>query len=95
MVKVDYRAPGESNGQTKTIHFGAVGYSDYTNYYKTNKEEAEKRKNAYISRHKVNEDFNNPLTPAFWSRWILWNLPTIEASLKDTLKRFPTVKLQN
>ena len=35
-----------------------------------------------------NENFNDPLTAGFWSRWYLWNLPTKKASLEDLKRRF-------
>ena len=89
MVKVNFK------NQTKTIHFGAQGYSDYPTYYKEfGKTEADKKKNAYISRHKVNEDFSNPLTAGFWSYHILWSEPTIIGSLRKVLSRFPNMKLE-
>ena len=75
--------------KTHLIHFGAKNYKDYTIYYKEEgKEEADKKKNAYIARHKVNENFNDPLTPAFWAVHVLWSKPTVSASLRDTIKRF-------
>ena len=89
MVKVTYQ------NKTKTIHFGATGYKDYIEYYKEEgKDQANKKKSAYVARHKVNEDFNNPLTSGFWSVRILWNLPSLNASLKDTLNKFPNMKLE-
>jgi hypothetical protein len=70
------------DGQTQhSIHFGARGYDDFT----THKDE--KRKANYIKRHQPREDWTNPLTAGFWSRWLLWNLPTIKASLADVKKR--------
>lgn len=66
----------------KSIHFGARGYEDFT----THKDEARKQK--YIARHAKNEDWEDPLTRGFWSRWILWNLPTIRGSVADVRKRF-------
>ena len=36
---------------TKTVHFGAAGMSDYT------KHKDDERKQAYIQRHKKNEDW--------------------------------------
>ena len=71
-----------NDGKTKTIHFGAKGYQDFT----LNNNEA--IKNAYIKRHSVREDFNNPLTAGALSRWILWNKPTIKASISDFKNRF-------
>jgi hypothetical protein len=96
MVKVNY------NNQTKTIHFGAEGYKDFPTYYKENKDEAENKKKAYISRHKTNEDFSNPHSAGFWtftalrsnSRWILWEEPTVAGSLKKVLNKYPNIKLE-
>lgn len=72
----------KETGREKTIRFGAFGMSDYTIH------KDDKRKNNYIARHKVRENWADPSTAGFWSRWILWNLPTISASLKDTINRF-------
>ena len=66
----------------KKVYFGAAGYDDFT----THKDE--ERRQRYIARHKANEDFNDPLTAGFWSRWYLWNLPTKKASLEDLKRRF-------
>jgi rhamnogalacturonyl hydrolase YesR len=68
-------------GREKNVKFGSSGYSDYTIH------RDDKRKELYIKRHKKNENWDNPLTAGFWSRWILWNLPTIRDSLKDTKDR--------
>jgi hypothetical protein len=66
----------------KKIYFGQAGADDFT----THKDE--ERRQRYIARHKANEDFNDPLTAGFWSRWYLWNLPTKKASLEDLKRRF-------
>ncbi len=66
----------------KKIYFGASGYEDFT----IHKNEA--RKNLYINRHKKNENWNDKDTAGFWSRWLLWHLPTIKASYEDIKKRF-------
>ena len=68
----------------KKIHFGASGYEDYT-IHKDNF-----RKDRYISRHQSNEDWtlNGIDTAGFWSRWILWNLPTIEESITNVERQF-------
>jgi len=77
------------NNREKTVKFGAAGYNDYTIYNKiTTKEEADKYKEKYIKRHDKREDFENPITAGSLSRYILWNKPTIEDSLKDYLNRF-------
>ena len=73
----------------KTIHFGASGYSDFIH----NKDE--KRKERYIARHQKRENWNDPTTAGFWSRWILWNKPTLQESLLDVKKRFPNINAKS
>lgn len=65
-----------------TIKFGAKGYSDYT------KHKDKDRRDRYILRHKARENWKDYRTAGFWSRWILWNKPTIEQSIRDIKKRF-------
>jgi hypothetical protein len=75
--------------RNKTIKFGAYGYNDYIQYNKeVGKVEADKKKSAYIARHKVNENFNDETTKGFWALHILWNKDSLEESLKDTVKKF-------
>lgn len=73
-----------NNSKGKTIHFGASGYEDYTIHRDVN------RKTNYISRHKKRENWNKSgiLTAGFWSRWLLWNKPSIQKSIKDIETRF-------
>ena len=78
----------DNNGRTKTIHFGARGMMDYTKYYPKNPELAKQKRDAYDARHKVNEDWTDPLTAGALAKFILWNKPTIEASKRDFKKRF-------
>jgi len=69
---------------TKTVSFGAAGYSDYT------KHGDKDRKEAYIARHKKNENWNasGAKTAGFYSKHVLWNKPTLKASIDDINKRF-------
>jgi len=64
----------------KKISFGAAGYSDFTIH------KDPERKNRYIERHKKNENWNNPETAGYLSRFILWNKPTIKESINDINK---------
>lgn len=68
----------------KKVHFGAKGYSDYT------KHKDPSRKQRYITRHKARENWNKSgiKTAGFWSRWILWNKPSLGGSIRDTASRF-------
>lgn len=72
-------------GSRRTIHFGDSHSKDYTLYSPLERED---RKKLYIQRHKVNEDWNDPLTAGFWSKHILWNLPTVTASLQATKRKY-------
>jgi hypothetical protein len=70
----------------RKVLFGAVGYSDFT------KHKDEDRKQRYISRHKNNENWTKSGidSAGFWSRYLLWNKPTINESYKDIKNRFLT-----
>ena len=72
----------DTNKKIKTVHFGSNGMSDYT----LNKDK--KRKELYLNRHRKNENWNNYMSAGSLSRWILWNLPTLKASIADYKKRF-------
>lgn len=50
----------------------------------------EKERQNYIARHRVRENWNKSglHTAGFWSRWILWNKPTLQKSINDVEKRF-------
>ena len=65
------------------LSFGNSDDSDFT------KHKDEERKQNYIKRH-TNEDHTKSgvKTAGFMSRFILWNKPTITASINDTNKRF-------
>ena len=68
----------------KTIHFGQSGADDFTTHF------SEKRKQSYLARHKPREDWSKSGidTAGFWARWLLWNKPTIQESMKDIRSRF-------
>lgn len=66
---------------TKT-HFGQAGSSTYLDHKDKNK------RDAYISRHRVNENWNDPKAAGTLARFLLWNKPTLSASLQDYKQRF-------
>ncbi len=72
----------DQNGKIKTVHFGQKGYSDFT----ITKDE--RRKKLYLDRHKKRENWDDYMSPGSLSRWILWNLPSIQDSFRDYKKRF-------
>ena len=49
------------------------------------------RKARYLVRHQKHEHWEDPRSPGFWSRWLLWNKPTLRASAQDIKRRFGIV----
>ena len=81
--KYDARIDGK-----KTVSFGAAGMSDFT------KHKDPERKQRYLNRHMKNENWSDPTTAGFFSRWITWNKPTLTESIKDTNKRFKNINIK-
>ena len=72
-----------TTGRTKTTHFGARGMSDFTIH------KDEERRKRYLARHgRGRENWNDPTTAGALSRWLLWNRPTLAASIADFVQRF-------
>jgi hypothetical protein len=72
----------KDDGRTKTTHFGSAGMSDFT------KHKDEERKKRYLDRHRARENWNDKFSAGALSRWILWNKPTLRASISDYKKKF-------
>ena len=60
-----------------SVDFGAKGYSDFT----INKDV--KRKINYLKRHAKRENWNDPYSAGFWSRWLLWE----EDNIPDAIRK--------
>ena len=56
--------------------------SDYT------KHKDPERMKRYNNRHRRNENWNDPTTAGALSKWILWNKPSLKASIADYKSRF-------
>ena len=77
-----YKAIVTNGTKKKTIQFGASGYEDYTIH------KDKDRLHKYIARHESSESWSDPFTAGFWSRWLLWNKPTIKSSMEDIKDKF-------
>jgi hypothetical protein len=69
----------------KTVHFGAAGMSDFTKH----KDKA--RMKRYSARHKRGGETwgkSGIKTAGFWSKWLLWNKPSIGGSKRDIASKF-------
>jgi len=67
------------NGRTKTTHFGASGYDDYT--LKKDK----KQRDNYRSRHRKDLNTNDPMKAGYLSYYILWGDST---SLRENIRSY-------
>ena len=76
----------EARKKVKTTHFGASGYEDYTTHGEI------QRKMNYITRHKDKEDWKDYMSSGALARFILWNKPTLSASIEDYMRRFKLKK---
>ena len=72
----------------KTVSFGSSQHSDFT------KHKDPERKQRYLDRHKARENWNDPTTAGALSKFVLWNKPTIAASVKDMDKHFKSYKIK-
>ena len=70
------------------VYFGQASASDFT----IHKDEA--RKQRYINRHKKNEskywNKSGIDTPSFWSRFLLWEKPSINESYQFIKNKYLT-----
>ena len=66
----------------KTTRFGADGMSDFTKH----KDPA--RKQRYLDRHRKRENWSDPMNAGALSKEILWNKPTLKASISSYKKKF-------
>lgn len=76
-----YEITFNKNGNVYVRKFGAFGASDYT------KHKDKDRRERYITRHKKDLKTNDPMRPGYLSMYILWNKPTVTASLADYKRR--------
>lgn len=72
-------------GRRRTVHFGSSEYDNYTIHKDPD------RRARYIERHRRHENWRDPTTPGFWSRWLLWEKPTLDGAIKALPQRFSVV----
>ena len=70
-----------SNG--KKVHFGSKGSSTYIDH------KDKRKRDAYIARHKVRENFDDPYSAGSLSRWLLWgDFTDLEKNRKAFMKKY-------
>ena len=72
----------------KNVSFGLKNMSDFTLH------KDPERKARYIARHKSNEDWakSGIKTAGFYAKHVLWNKPTLQASVNDLNHRYKNIK---
>lgn len=65
-----------------TTHFGFKGSSTYLDH------NDDKKKDAYIARHKKDLETKDPTRAGYLSYYLLWNKKTLKESIADYKKRF-------
>lgn len=80
----------DKNKKVKTTHFGYAitdgGIKKYGSTYIDHKNDD--LKEAYIARHKVNEDFNDYMSAGSLSRYILWEKKSLRDAINYYKRRF-------
>lgn len=66
----------------KRTSFGHQGYEDYTQHHD------KERKRLYLLRHKKDLDTHDPTRAGFLSFFLLWNKPSLSASLREYKRKF-------
>jgi len=70
-------------GRTKTTHFGAKGYEDYTQH------KDPERRRRYVERHRASENWSDPTSAGALSRYVLWGESTsLARNIAAFKKRF-------
>ena len=77
-----YQVDNQNKKIGNVVHFGAVGYEDYTIH------KDDKRRDNYIRRHQEREDWTDLNSAGTWSRFILWGEPSISKSINKMGKMF-------
>ena len=76
------------NGR-KTIHFGHSSYDDFTTHNDS------KRRDNYIARtSKQDHSKQNIASPAWMSRFILWEKPTLKGAVESANKKYKDINIK-
>lgn len=77
-----------SPNKLRKVSFGGKNYGDYIKYSLDDHDLADQKRKAYIARHKVNEDWSDPMKPSSLSRYILWEYRTLPEAIRKYKSRF-------
>lgn len=78
-----FKATFDIDGRTKTVRFGTKSN------FVTNDSKTTKDRTNYIKRHRVNEDWEDPMSRGALSRFLLWGKSrSLFENIKSYRKRF-------
>ena len=84
----DKKMKATINGK-KTIHFGHSSYDDFTTHKNS------KRRDNYIARtSKQDHSKQNVASPAWMSRFILWEKPTLKGAVESANKKYKDINIK-
>jgi hypothetical protein len=88
--KLDIFIMDKKNNKLKVLQIGDSNYSDFT------KHKSEARKQHYIERHKNKEDwtYGGRFEKGFWSRYLLWEKPTLDSSIDYLNEKYKNMKIK-
>ena len=72
----------KDDGKIKVVSFGSPDHDNFTIH------KDEKRKRAYLARHKKDLRTNDPTRAGYLSYFLLWNKPTLRQSIRDFKQKF-------
>ena len=73
----------KKNKRTKTTHFGATGYEDYTQH------KDKERRRLYRERHEKDLDTKDPTKAGYLSYYVLWGDSTnMDENIRNFKKKF-------
>ena len=73
----------------KTVHFGHSSYEDFTTHNDP------KRRDNYIARtSKQDHSKQNVASPAWMSRFILWEKPTLKGAVESANKKYKDINIK-
>ena len=71
-----------------TTHFGAAGYGDFIRHWRVSPATARRKRQQYIARHAAQETWTDPTAAGTLARYVLWEKPTLPASVRAYKRRF-------
>ncbi len=85
--------PPTTSGIINHIDFGDINYNDYLIYnLNFGKNVADIHRERYLARHAAREDWTDPYSAGFWSRFLLWEKRSLKSAIRN-IERMLRVKI--